>query len=249
MRYKSCVVLFALLAVAASPAFAADLPVKAPAAAEPVEYGTAYVGVDASTNNGLAGYAGVVYAPGGTDKSGIRLSAFGLYGKYKYTSDDATPTTFDGRFASGDFLVGYSKVWETASLTFSAGINVQNQYVTPADPNNSVQGTRAGLKIQSDFWSNPTERTLVMGIASFSTAFNTYYSIGRFGYDFFGKEIFIGPEVTALGNERTDQQRLGLHITGIPITSKVKLTLSGGWQRETNERDAGYATATLDYDF
>jgi hypothetical protein len=251
MRRNLSIVVGLIVAGVSSPVLAADMPVKAPAeAAEPVEYGNIYFGTDVSTNHGLVGYAGILYAPGGMDKSGVRLSVFGLYGEYRYDNDDpVSPTTFKGRFASVDGLVGYSQVWNNGAATLSVGANWQNHDISPYDPDNPVTGGKVGFKVQGDFWVNPTERTLVLGIASYSTAFDTYYSILRFGYDFFGKEVFIGPEVGALGNERTDQQRVGLAIVGIPVAKGVALTISGGYLHERGEKDAAYATANLDFSF
>jgi hypothetical protein len=235
---------------AQSAAFAADLPVKAPAAAaaEAIDYGNLYFGVDANTNGGLVGYTGLLYAPGGMDYSGLRVSLFGLYGKYRYTNDD-DQSTFKGRFASVDALVGYSSVFNNGAVTLAIGANYQDQRVSPRDPGNPVQGDKLGFKVQGDFWTNPTDRTLVSGIASYSTAFNTYYSIVKFGYDFFGLGFFIGPEVVALGNQRTDQQRVGLHITDIHLANRVSLSVSGGWLHERNERDGAYVTSTVDLTF
>jgi hypothetical protein len=237
----------AAVILAASPAAAADLIYKAPVAAPaPIEYGNLYFGVDANTNHGLAGYAGVLYAPTGMGTSGIRLSAFGLYGKYQYHDES---NLFQGRFASVDALIGWSHVFSNGAITTAIGVNYQDQRVKPFDPFNPVQGSVAGFKIQQDFWVNPTERTLVVGIASYSTAFRTYYSILRGGYDFFGKGFFIGPEVGALGNERTDQFRLGAVLTGLQVLSNAKLAISGGWLHERSEREGAYITANLDFTF
>lgn len=236
--------------LAAQSAFAADLPVKAlpVVAAEAIDYGNLYFGVDATTNGGLVGYSGILYAPGGMDTSGLRVSVYGLYGKYRYANED-DGSTFKARFASVDALVGYSRVFNNGAATLSVGANYQNHNVSPPDPDNPVQGEKLGFKVQGDFWTNPTERTLVLGIGSYSTAFNTYYSILKFGYDFFGLGFFIGPEVVALGNQRTDQQRVGLHVTGIQIAHRVSLAVSGGWLHERNERDGAYVTSTLDFTF
>jgi len=217
---------------------------------DPIEYGNVYFGTDVNTNQGLVGYGGVLYAPGGMDKSGLRLSLFGLGGKYRYISEDpAGDTTFRGNFVSVDALAGYSSVFNNGAATISIGANYQHQRVTPFDIDNPVQGDKVGFKVQGDFWTNPTERSVVIGIASFSTAFNTYYSILRGGYDVFNLGFFIGPEVGALGNSRTDQQRVGVALMGIPVAKRVSLTVSGGLLHERNERDAAYFTANLDFTF
>jgi Cellulose biosynthesis protein BcsS len=239
------------IGIGAQSARAADLPVKAPVeAADPIDYGNLYFGTDVNTNGGLVGYGGLLYAPKGMDFSGFRLALFGLYGKYQYDNDDPTaPQTFKARFGSADILGGYSTVWDSGSATLAIGANYQNHDVSPFDPNNPVQGGLWGVKVQGDFYVNPTQQTLVSGIASYSTAFHTYYSILKFGYDFFGKEFFIGPEFVALGNERTDQQRVGIHITDIHVANRVSLSISGGWLHERGEPDGAYSTATIDFTF
>ena len=243
-RHLTSLLTAALVSVATM-SFAAEKPIlKAPGAAQTIEYGNLYFGID-YFQNGVAGYAGVLYAPNGMHLSGLRLSVFGLYGTYDYFSD---PITIDARFYSVDALVGWSFVHNTGAVTLAVGPNYQNHRLSPADPDNSVQGSKYGAKVQADFWVNPTPVTLVTGLASYSTAFDTYYSIFRFGYDFPGKGIFIGPEVGALGNERTDQQRVGLFISGIAI-GPAKLTFSGGWMNERDNGQGGYATAMIDFTF
>jgi len=247
-RSKSLWLAAILLAVPAGGAIAADQAVvyKAPAAAEKIEYGNLYFGFDWTSHHSLAGYMGVLYAPQGMDKSGIRLSAFGLGGEYRYHGDPGE--TFKGRFVSADALVGWSHVFNNGAFTLQVGANYQDHRVRPFDPNNSVQGAKTGFKVQADVWVNPTERTLVYALGSYSTAFDTYYTVGRLGYDFWGKGVFFGPEVGGLGNDRTDQFRVGGHMTGLMI-GPGKLTLSTGWMRERDEGSGWYATGTLDFSF
>ncbi|MPZ40993.1 MAG: cellulose biosynthesis protein BcsS [Rhizobiales bacterium] len=227
---------------------AADMPVKAaPAPAAPIEYGNLYFGVDWTSHGSLAGYTGVLYAPTGMHQSGLRLSAFGLLGRYEYNGGDNNEL-FKGNFVSTDALIGWSNVFTNGAVTLSVGANFQHHRVRPSDPSNPVVGSKAGVKVQGDIWINPTEQTLIYGLASYSTAFDTYYAIGRFGYDFMKTELFIGPEVAALGNDRTDQQRVGVHLTGLRI-GNGKVTLSGGWMHERGEGDGGYASGSIDFSF
>jgi hypothetical protein len=247
-RSKSTWLAAIVLGVSASGVIAADQAVvlKAAPAAEKIEYGNLYFGFDWTSHRSLAGYAGVLYAPQGMHISGIRLSAFGLAGDYEY--HDGSGGLFKGRFVSVDGLVGWSNVFNNGAFTFQVGANYQDHRVRPFDPSNSVQGAKTGFKVQADLWVNPTPRTLVYALGSYSTAFDTYYTVGRLGYDFWGKGVFFGPEVGGLGNDRTDQLRAGAHLTGLMI-GPGKLTLSTGWMRERNEGDGWYATGTLDFSF
>jgi hypothetical protein len=239
----------ALVAGSATLASAADIITKAPVApaAAPIEYGNLYFGVDWTSHKSLAGYMGVLYAPMGMGQSGLRLSAFGLLGQYEYHGGDAGEL-FNGRFVSSDVLVGWSNVFANGAFTLAVGPNFQHHRVRPNDPNNAVQGSEWGFKVQADLWVNPTPRTLIYALGSYSTAFDTYYSIGRLGYDVTGQQLFFGPEVGGLGNDRTDQVRVGAHLTGIKIGA-AKVTVSGGWMHERGEGDGGYVAANMDFSF
>jgi hypothetical protein len=238
----------AALSVLPTVASAADMPVyKAPvAAAQKIEYGNIYFGFDANSHYGLAGYAGILYAPTGMHQSGVRLSVFGLGGGYEYHG--GIGELFQGRFVSTDALIGWSHVFNNGAVTLAIGANYQNHRVRPFDANNVVQGGELGFKVQADVWVNPTPWTLVYALGSYSTAFDTYYAVGRLGYDFFGSQIFIGPEVGGLGNNRTDQFRVGGHITGFRFAGG-KVTVSGGWFRERSEGDGAYAAGSIDFAF
>jgi len=248
-RSKSVWLAAIMLGLSAGGAIAADQAVvlKAAPAAQKIEYGNIYFGFDWTSHRSLAGYAGVLYAPEGMHKSGIRVSAFGLGGEYEYHGGDNNER-FKGRFASIDALVGWSNVFNNGAFTLQVGANYQHHRITPVDAANTVQGSKTGFKVQADLWVNPTRQTLVYALGSYSTAFDTYYTVGRLGYDFWGRGVFFGPEVGALGNDRTDQVRAGAHLSGIMI-GPGKLTLSSGWMSERGEGGGWYATGTLDFPF
>ena len=237
-----------VISATAGTASAADQAIirKAAAAPEAIEYGNLYYGFDWTSHRSLVGYMGVLYAPYGMDKSGLRVSAFGLGGDYHYHGDPGE--TFRGRFVSADALIGWSHVFNNGAATLQVGANYQDHRIRPTDPSNSVVGAKTGFKVQGDVWVNPTERTLVYLLGSYSTAFDTYYAIGRLGYDVIGSGVFFGPEVGGLGNDRTDQFRVGSHLTGVAVGA-AKLGVSGGWMRERGEAGGWYATANLDFSF
>ncbi|MCC6946201.1 MAG: cellulose biosynthesis protein BcsS [Bradyrhizobiaceae bacterium] len=235
----------AFVTVSAAAGFAADLPVlKAPPAK--IEHGNLFYGFDADSHGSLVGYLGALYAPYGLHQSGVRLTAFGLYGKYDY---DIVGGEIEGRFWAGDLLIGWSTVGPNGAATLSVGANYQNHRLSPSDPANPVSGSEWGAKVQGDFWFHPTPDSLVLGLASYSTAFDTYYGQLKLGYDFTrGQDVYFGPEFVALGNDRTDQVRVGAHLTGIKL-GIAKLNISGGWLNERGEGDGWYGTGTVDIPF
>jgi Cellulose biosynthesis protein BcsS len=246
LRKKSIALSALVLVASAGVAAAADMPLKAPSAeSEKIEYGNLYFGVDWTSHRSLVGYMGVLYAPNGMEQSGLRLSAFGLTGQYRYQGDTGE---FRGKFVSTDALLGWSNVFDDGALTLAVGVNYQDHSVTPFDPSNSVQGAKTGFKVQGDLWVNPTPKTLVFVLGSYSTAFDTYYAIGRLGYDVAGSGAFFGPEVGGQGNDRTDQFRLGAHVSSIALGA-AKLGISSGWMRERGEGAGWYATGNIDFSF
>ena len=75
MRSTSMSLSMLALAASVGAAMAADMPVKAPPVApEKIEYGNLYFGVDWTSHRSLAGYVGVLYAPGGMERAVYQLA-------------------------------------------------------------------------------------------------------------------------------------------------------------------------------
>jgi hypothetical protein len=111
------------------------------------------------SDNYASGYVGGGYALGkaGLYQPGFRLRAIGAYGPYDYEGtrlvDGAyLPTTFDGEDAYLAALIGYQ--FRPGRLIFKlfAGIEAEDQHIVPHDPNNSVQGSALGFKLQAESW-------------------------------------------------------------------------------------------------
>jgi hypothetical protein len=105
-----------------------------------------FAGFDAS-DNAAGGYVGAGYAFGkGLYESGWRLRAVGAFGSYDYDGSLPShgvqvPTNFDGDNTYGAALIGYQLRRQTLFLKFFAGVEAEDQHITPHDPNNSVQGS------------------------------------------------------------------------------------------------------------
>ena len=123
---------------------------------------------------------------------------------------------------------------------------------------NGKAGMAADAELQTakgvaELWWNPTPRTLIFGLGEYSTAFQTYFTQAKFGYDILsGKspnnEIFIGPEFIALGDVRFAQQRVGIHITAIHIRS-VNIELSGGYVHDDTLGSGAYSIVEINTKF
>jgi hypothetical protein len=176
------------------------------------------------------------------DTSGPRVFVMGGGGTYRY--DDVR-----GTYSHGEILAGYAFEGETYSINLLAGPSAENHMLSELDPTNSVQGTAFGVKVRGDVWSNPTPQTLVFAEADYSTAFRTYYALGKLGFDVTkGGEIFVGPELSVFGNERYDQWRVGAHVTQLKF-GRVQADVSAGYARDSVLGSGAYGRLELSTKF
>jgi hypothetical protein len=123
-----------------------------------------FTGFEASDNY-ASGYVGAGYALGkaGLYEPGFRLRAVGAYGRYHYDGtllDNGVhvPTTFDSEVAFLSALVGYQFRPGRLIVKLFAGIEAEDQHIVPHDPNNSVQGSELGLRLQEESWLDISPR-------------------------------------------------------------------------------------------
>jgi len=240
MRQFTGAVLLSAVVFVNSPTLAADLAVN-----EPVQHWLAFAGTDMNSTGSFFGYTGFQFAPGkgGLDESGLRFWLLGGGGFYRYEGDNGR---IRGNFWDTDALVGYSIERDELSVAFYAGLNVQEHRLSVFDPENSVQGTKVGAKFRTDAWYNPTPTTLLFGEGSYSTAFGTYSTSGKYGYSITGgktledKQLYIGPQITLLGNERYQEWRIGAHLTSFNF-GKVDFEIGAGYQHNTDNGSGAYA--------
>jgi outer membrane immunogenic protein len=192
--------------------------------------------------------AGAMIAPStDLDTSGLRVFIQGGGGNYKFFGD--APSAFKGVYETGDVLVGYGFEGDFYSINLLAGPGVENDTLNMFDPNDKVVGTQFGAKVRGDAWVNFTPSTLLYTEGEFSSAFLTYYTKAKFGYDFFnGSKIFIGPEIGTLGNERFQQLRVGASVTQIKYKN-FQIDLSAGYANDSVVGPGAYGTVEFSANF
>jgi hypothetical protein len=141
----------------------ASAGVAAPDAPPRAEY---FTGFEVSDNY-ASGYVGGGFAFGkaGLYEPGFRLRAVGAYGRYRYdgtllVDGKDLPIEFEGQVAFLAALVGYQFQPGRAILKLFAGIEAEDQHIVPHDPNNSVQGSALGLRLQAESWLDLSEKTV-----------------------------------------------------------------------------------------
>ncbi len=181
-------------------------------------YASVYVGAGTALGKGL-------YEPG------FRLRAVGSFGRYHYdgallTGGDYVPTTFDGEDTFVAALAGYQFRKGAFIAKLFAGIEGEDQHISPHDPNNKVQGSELGLRLAIENWLDVSPRLFVSADASYGTAFQEYCALARIGFRV-RPRLALGLEGGALGNEEYDAGKGGgfLRLN----LSATEITLSGGF--------------------
>ena len=171
-------------------------------------------------------------------RDGWLLRAYGSRVDYESGSDD-------GRGWQGDVMLGYK--FTRGPIWGSIFVGADYQNFDNSDPSNSeVQGTEWGFKVAGDLstaYGSPIYANLS---GSYSTAFDTYWVRLRAGVH--RDNLTYGPEAIAMGNDSFEAQRFGGFITFHnlnPLRMRpFDLTLSGGYQFNSDDNGGGFSTGT-----
>ena len=74
-----------------------------------------------------------------------------------------------------------------------AGVEAEDQRISPRDPDNAVQGSAVGLKLVVDSWLDVSPLWFLSADAAYGTAFQQYWSLARVGRRF-GPHLSLGLE-------------------------------------------------------
>lgn len=177
--------------------------------------------------------------------SGPRMWIAGGAGAYQYP---AGSQRIRGIYSTGDLLGGYAFEGDNYEINLLAGASAENDMLSAYDTSNPVNGTAVGPKVRGDVWINPTPKSLFYGEAEYTTAFQTYYTSAKYGYDVFNKGFFLGPEVIAFGDERFDQWRVGAHLTQLQF-GQVEVDLSAGFAHDSVVGEGAYGHVEMSREF
>jgi hypothetical protein len=205
-----------------------------------------FIGFEASDNY-ASGYVGGGYAFGkaGLYEEGWRLRAVGAYGGYHYSgtlplNGVSVPITFNGQDTYLAALVGYQFRPGRFIVKLFAGIEAEDQHIVPRDPNNSVQGSALGVRLQAESWLDLSDRVYLSADATYGSAFQEYWALARLGYRLWPR-LSLGLEGGALGNEEYDAGRGGGFVRA--TLRAMEATLSGGFTGNYLEDDPSFYVA------
>lgn len=180
------------------------------------------------------------------DTSGPRVWLEGESGWYKFGTSNGS---IDGVYTAGAMLGGYAFEGSNYEIHLLGGLSAENDMLSAVDQTDPVHGTEFGVKGRTDIWINPTPQTLFYAEGEYTTAFQTYWTSAKWGYDITnGKGIFVGPEVIAFGDERFNQWRVGAHISEVKI-GRVDLALSAGYADDSVVGRGAYTHVEANIEF
>jgi hypothetical protein len=224
-------------------ALAADMPIKAPAGAA-VAPGPSVnpFGGFAADESGWFADAGLVAAFNrNLSLPGWLVRVRGGGGHYEYNREPGV--TQGVSYQVGEVMLGYQWFLGASRVSLYAGGNVEHH--DNNDPLAVVAGTEWGFKAQGEIFTNFGPNLYGFVLATYSTAFDSYFALGKLGYRV-TPVISFGPEVAALGNERFDYVRAGPFVA-FDVTPSTQIILSGGysWDENSdalNDHSGGYGT-------
>jgi hypothetical protein len=197
-----------------------------------------FTGVDIAHNSWYA-YLGGVTALSGQDIStqeGWLARVAGGYGQYDYNKP--LVGNIDGDVGNVDLMVGYGMPISGGKVSAYLGANWTDHDLSPNDPANDARGSKLGVKGQLEAFFSPMDHVSGDAMASYSTAFSTYWSHFNLGYNFGG--FAVGPEVGLNGNDEYNEFRYGAEVNAIDL-GFASVALHGGIVASNrNGGDGGY---------
>jgi Cellulose biosynthesis protein BcsS len=190
-----------ICAALATPAMAGGGLVREPT------FSTVIVSGGEVTEHTHEGYVGFYYAFNrDLDRDGFILRMLGSRGFYEYDTNHAT-------YWQGDVMLGYQWVRGGFDVGVYVGVDHQDYDLNEPDASNELQGSETGFKAAFELESNGRGHSPYYFAlrGSYSTAFDSYYALGRVGHSL--GRFTVGPEAWVLGDVSGDAQRLGAFIS------------------------------------
>jgi hypothetical protein len=189
--------------------------------------------------NGLFSHAGVLWAYRGLHEDGPVFKVLLNTGFYRY---DSGGTEVTGRELMAAILPGWHWHWPGLEVTVFAGLDVQDHRFAPVDADNRLHGTHAGARGGFEAWYEPLPNGMVTAAASLSTVGKSYWTRAAAGWRLF--DVWLGPELHAVGDDTYHQFRVGAHVTSLRFWGR-EWSAGVGWVTDTDRRDGMYGRIGL----
>lgn len=183
-------------------------------------------------------HGGVLWSPDGLDREGFTLKAMLAGGRYRYISGALGDVWVTGTEADAQILPGWRFKRDRLEVKIFAGLDVKYDITNPYDPGNRLHGASAGVLGAVDLWFEPTPDTMLAANASVTSIAGGYSARVAYGWrlmDWF----YVGPEAQAFACVGYDQERVGMHMTGLK-TGDWEWSAAAGWSTDSDSRSGPY---------
>lgn len=194
--------------------------------------------------NGAFMHGGLLMAPGSIDRDGLLLKVLMSGGLYRYNSANLGGERVIGAETTIQVMPGFKIKRGDLEAKFFMGLDAEEHRLWPDDPSNSLRGHMWGMRVSTELWYEPTEKTMATFDASLSTIATNYSARAAFGYRVIDDQFYFGPEVAYFASEGYRHFRLGGHLTGLK-TDTSQWSAAGGWARDSDGHSSPYVRLGL----
>ena len=189
-------------------------------------------------------HSGAVWSPDGVDREGFALKLMLGGGNYRYVSGALNNTEVSGRLLAASILPGWRFVRGKFIAAIYGGLDIQNHRLSPDDLSAGLRGGYVGLRVNAEFWYEPTPSTMIAADGMISTIDTTYNARFAFGWRILD-HYYLGPEVQGFAAGSNYRQfRVGVHVTGLK-TQWFEWSGSLGWATDSDKRNGLYGKLGL----
>jgi hypothetical protein len=193
--------------------------------------------------DGAFAYGGLLVAPGGFEDDGLLLKLLFSGGVYRYRAGDLDRQTVIGAEGAAQILPGWRIKRHGVEMKFFFGPDFERHKLWPDDPGNRLRGGDIGLRMNFEFWTEPTANTVVNGDLSLSSIATSWSGRIAYGWrvfqDLFEDGFYLGPELQYFNSDGYRHTRVGLHITELKAGT-YEWSAAAGWARDSDGRSGPY---------
>jgi hypothetical protein len=188
----------------------------------------------------MSAWAGGVAAPfGNLDEDGARFKLAGSGGGYRYRSGALADGENEGRYVSGEALVGWRKSFDAVVITTYLGGYGERQRLREPDPSNPASGSRFGAKVAVEIYARLWEHYIATAFGNVATVYGTYSARAMLLREL-TPMIALGLDAGVLGNTRYSEARSGI---AAQFTFERRIvTLAVGLAENSDKGIGAYAT-------
>jgi hypothetical protein len=209
-----------------------------------VGVGAGLGGLIGGDDDGLHGFAGVIYAPGHSlSDTGVLLRGWAKALDFDYHTD--LPGEPDTRIRALGYGFQVEAGWQIAGprgrLALLPGIAWRDHELTPSDPDSRLEDERFGVSLTADGEWRFSDRFGIMANATYLTGFDDYWAQARPFVDL-GSGWKVGLDFAGWGGPDYAKMRAGVFTSGYELPFRIFgrtfLGASAGAQSDTDGKHA-----------